>query len=48
MRELFDAWTQNADTTYIVIQEMPSELRTAIPVADGTARRGADESITRS
>jgi AcrR family transcriptional regulator len=28
MRELFDAWDQNADTTYIVIQEMPSELRT--------------------
>jgi AcrR family transcriptional regulator len=27
MRELFDAWDQNADTTYIVIQEMPSELR---------------------
>jgi AcrR family transcriptional regulator len=27
MRELFDAWDQNAETTYIVIQEMPSELR---------------------
>ena len=27
MKELFDAWDQNADTTYIVIQEMPSELR---------------------
>jgi AcrR family transcriptional regulator len=27
MGELFDAWDQNADTTYIVIQEMPSELR---------------------
>ena len=27
MRELFDAWDQNADTTYIVIQEMPNELR---------------------
>lgn len=27
MQELFDAWDQNADTTYIVIQEMPSELR---------------------
>jgi YD repeat-containing protein len=28
MRELFDAWEQNADTTFLVIQEMPSELRT--------------------
>jgi len=28
MRELFDAWDRNADTTYIVLQEMPSELRT--------------------
>lgn len=27
MRELFDAWDRNADTTYIVIQEMPTELR---------------------
>lgn len=27
MRELFDAWEKNADTTYIVIQEMPTELR---------------------
>jgi len=27
MQELFDAWDQNADTTYIVIQEMPTELR---------------------
>ncbi len=27
MRELFDAWDKNADTTYIVIQEMPTELR---------------------
>jgi AcrR family transcriptional regulator len=27
MRELFDAWDQNADTTYIVLQEMPNELR---------------------
>jgi AcrR family transcriptional regulator len=28
MRDLFDAWDQNAETTLIVIQEMPSELRT--------------------
>jgi AcrR family transcriptional regulator len=27
MREMFEAWDQNAETTYIVIQEMPSELR---------------------
>lgn len=27
MQELFDAWDRNADTTYIVIQEMPTELR---------------------
>jgi AcrR family transcriptional regulator len=28
METLFTAWDQNADTTYIVLQEMPSELRT--------------------
>ena len=28
MRELFGAWDRYADTTYIVIQEMPSDLRT--------------------
>jgi AcrR family transcriptional regulator len=27
MKTLFAAWDQNADTTYIVLQEMPSELR---------------------
>jgi AcrR family transcriptional regulator len=27
MQELFEAWDRNAETTYIVIQEMPSELR---------------------
>jgi AcrR family transcriptional regulator len=27
MNTLFEAWDQNADTTYIVLQEMPSELR---------------------